>query len=81
MEDSTPRPTLDVVNLSSSRNLRNKRRRRVKALLKTSVSHVATKIVSRFRRRQTRLLDGYESDPDPYDSDYIFYCLDTPRED
>ena len=72
------RPTLDVVNLSSSQRLRDERRRRLQRVLKKWVL-TDNAALQKFRRRQKKLLDGYESDPDPYEKTYVFYCLETPR--
>ena len=33
-------------------------------------------VLSKYRRRQTKLLGHKEEDPNPYDSDYVFYCLE-----
>jgi hypothetical protein len=37
------------------------------------------KVLSRYRRRQTIKLGARDEDPNPYEPNYIFYCLDTPR--
>ncbi len=72
------RPTLDVVNLNSPRTLVRYRRR----LIKSAVPRISgdTRVVSRYRRRQRRALGSKDSDPDPYDPSYVFYCLEMPRE-
>jgi hypothetical protein len=71
-----PRPTLDVENLESPSELTKKRRRTMKRAVHRSTR--ASDVVSKYRRKQRRLLDGdSDSDPDPYDPDYIFYCLDA----
>jgi hypothetical protein len=75
-----PRPTLDVTNLDSPRTLLKKRRRAMKRAMHRSTK--ASSVVSKYRRKQRRLLDGdSDSDPDPYDSEYIFFCLEGVRED
>jgi hypothetical protein len=72
-----PRPTLDVDNLRASKTLIKKRSRAIKHALPPKDDTVR-KVLRRYRRRQARELD--DSDPDPYDPSYIFYCLDTlPR--
>lgn len=82
----TPRPTLDVTNLESPRTLRSNRRRTLRRILKAALAFskkekkVISKILSRLRRRQKRYLGTKDSDPDPYDPDYIFYCLEGERE-
>jgi hypothetical protein len=76
-----PRPTLDVVNLESPRRLQRHRRRAMKVVLPRAEKKMASRVVSRYRRQQRRLSGEKESDPDPYDSDYVFYCLEGPRED
>lgn len=79
------RPTLDIDNLSSSRDLKDERRLRLKRIIRkfTKDDKAALHaVLHKFRRRQKKLLDGgYESDPDPYEETYVFYCLDTPRKD
>lgn len=72
-----PRPTLDVVNLDSPSRLQRQRRK----AMKLEVPKEAKKVVSRYRRKQRRLLGKTDKDPDPYDSDYVFYCLEGNRED
>lgn len=73
------RPTLDLDNLNSPKSLREDRRRALKRAMNRDKK--ATEIVSKYRRKQRRLLDGEsDSDPDPYDSDYIFFCLEGARE-
>jgi hypothetical protein len=82
----TPRPTLDVTNLDSPRSLHSHRRRTMRRILKAVLDlskkekKVVSKVISRLRRRQKRYLGTKDSDPDPYDSDYIFYCLEGERE-
>ena len=41
----------------------------------------ASRVLSSYRRKQRRLWGKTVSDPDPYDSDYVFYCLEGDRED
>ena len=70
------RPTLDVDHLESPKSLIKERRRVLKRAMARSTK--ASDAVSRYRRKQRRLLDGEsDSDPDPYSPDYIFYCLDA----
>ncbi len=74
-----PRPTLDVTNLDSPRTLLKKRRRAMKRAMNRNKK--ASAVVAKYRRKQRRLSGESDvSDPDPYDSDYIFYCLEGTRE-
>lgn len=79
--ESTPRPTLDVENLSLPYSVQKERKRVIKRILKLYISskdrHDMRVVLRKYQRRQDRLLRGYESDPDPYDSDYVFYCLEA----
>lgn len=76
-----PRPTLDVINLDSPTRLRRQRRKRMEAVFPTEDKKLVSHVLSRYRRRQRRLWGKTVADPDPYDSDYVFYCLDGERED
>ena len=76
-----PRPTLDVVNLESPRRVYRERRRAMKLELPKDEKRMASRVVSYYRRKQKKLLGKTDSDPDPYDSDYVFYCLEGDRED
>lgn len=76
-----PRPTLDVVNLESPRRLYRKRRRAMKIVLPKEVKKAVSRVVSHYRRKQRKLWGKKVEDPDPYDSDYVFFCLDGKRED
>jgi hypothetical protein len=53
----------------------------MKVVLPKAEKKLASRVVSRYRRQQKRLSGEKESDPDPYDSDYVFYCLEGTRED
>ena len=81
----TPRPTLDVEKLDSPRTLLHRRKRVLKKLIAMYIGKkdkkATSKVVSKYRRKQTRLLGEKDEDPDPYDSDYVFYCLEGDRED
>ena len=84
MEPSTPRPTLELeTTLSDSalRKIRRKRRNLICSVIQTFLTdtEVARRVLSKYRRRQTRLLGERDEDPNPYDPDYIFYCLEAPR--
>jgi hypothetical protein len=70
-----PRPTLDIVNLNAPSSLTKSRYRAVKRAMERNKK--ASSIVSKYRRKQRRLLGETDSDPDPYDAYYIFYCLDV----
>jgi hypothetical protein len=75
------RPTLDVINLDSPRRVYRERRRAMKLDIPKQDKKLATRVVSRYRRKQKRLIGKTVDDPDPYDSDYVFYCLEGDRED
>lgn len=84
MEPSTPRPTLDLettLSASALRKLRRKRRNLICSVMQTFLTDtdVARQVLSKYRRRQRRLLGYRDEDPNPYDSDYVFYCLEAPR--
>lgn len=78
-----PRPTVDVTNLDSTRRLRSHRRKVMKRILKAFMDlskqekKSVSKVVSWYRSRQKKLLGETDSDPNPYDSTYIFYCLEN----
>ncbi len=76
-----PRPTLDVVHLDSPRRVYRARRRAMKLELPKEEKKLASRVVSRYRRKQTQLWGKRVSDPDPYDPDYVFYCLEGKCED
>ena len=75
-----PRPTLDVLNLESPHELRKKRKAAMKKAM-GPVGPIATRVVSKYRARQTKLLGESEEDPYPYSPTYIFYCLDSPSKE
>jgi hypothetical protein len=76
-----PRPTLDVINLDSPTRLRRHRRRAMKIDIPKPEKKIASRVVSSYRRKQRRLIGKTVDDPDPYDSDYVFFCLEGDRED
>lgn len=77
-----PRPTLNVTNLNPSRSLVSGRKRRLRRILRVNgISKMDAAILARYRRKQRRLWGNTVEDPDPYDPDYIFYCLDRINED
>jgi hypothetical protein len=76
-----PRPTLDVVNLESPRRVYRERRKAMKLELPKEEKKRASRVVARYRLKQKKLLGKTDVDPDPYDSDYIFFCLDGARKD
>jgi len=84
--DVTPRPSINIHHLSASHTEGKARRKGFKCLLKTVFDlssadrKTIRRVLSRYRRRQTRLLGARDDDPDPYATSYIFYCLDGPRE-
>lgn len=79
------RPTLDVEDLRAPQSIRDERRRRLQRVLKKHIrmtehdKKTLRNVLQKYRRRQEKLLDGYESDPDPYENTYVFYCLEAPR--
>lgn len=79
--ESTPRPLLNVIDLSSSQQRETDRRRVMKKVLSAQKGVSASKVLARYRRKQRRALDETDSDPDPYHPDYIFYCLEGGRKD
>lgn len=84
MEPSTPRPTLELETILSDSALRKLRRKRRNLICSVMLEWLGddTKVrdvLRKYRRRQTRLLGERDEDPNPYDSDYIFYCLEAPR--
>ena len=42
---------------------------------------IVSRVLSQYRRKQRRMMGKTVEDPDPYDSDYVFYCLEGERED
>jgi hypothetical protein len=73
----TPRPTLDVVNLTSPPALKSKRRSALKKIVGPA-GPVTSRVLSKYRKRQTQLLGESDEDPCPYKPTYVFYCLDSP---
>jgi hypothetical protein len=73
-----PRPTLDLGCLNRGAPTRD---RKFRALLRalTRLSEEDTKrlraAMAKVRRKHRRLTS--DPDPSPYDSDYLFYCLDA----
>jgi hypothetical protein len=53
----------------------------MKVVIPKEVKREVSRVVSRYRRKQKKLLGKSDSDPDPYDSDYVFFCLEGERED
>jgi hypothetical protein len=78
------RPTIAVHGLNSSSSLLRRRRRAISKVIK-SIQNAADKealrrVLSRYRRKQRRALGETDSDPDPYEPSYVFFCLQGPRE-
>lgn len=71
------RPTLDVLNLESPPSLKKKRKSAMKKALGPA-GPVASRVVSKYRAKQTKLLGESKDDPYPYSPTYVFYCLDSP---
>lgn len=72
-----PRPKLDVMNLSSPAELTKQRKAVFKKAL-GPVGPIASRVLSKYRARQTKLLGESDEDPNPYSPTYVFYCLDSP---
>ena len=79
----TPRPTIVTNGSMRGASARwkawDRRFRAILAIPKEDEA-VIRKILANYRRRQTRKLGSRDEDPDPYDSAYIFYCLEGRRE-
>jgi hypothetical protein len=71
------KPKLDVTNLESPESLKRARRSVLKKVVGPA-GPVTSRVLSKYRARQRKLLRRTEEDPDPYDERYIFYCLDSP---
>jgi hypothetical protein len=74
-----PKPTIDLSNLNGSRQLEALRRRRMEAAIRTSDEDrkKITAVLRKYRSRQTKRLGYRVEDPDPYEPEYLFYCLDS----
>ena len=80
----TPRPTIEVEGLEDYVNVHKKNSALELVNYDIEDEHEKTvkKLLSTYRRRQTILLGGVkDSDPDPYDPTYIFYCLPYVKKD
>jgi hypothetical protein len=80
----TPRPTVDTNGSARGVTARQKAwARHLQTILAIPEAEeiLIRKVLATHRRRQTRKLGYRYEDPDPYDSAYIFYCLDGRRED
>jgi hypothetical protein len=73
------RPTLDVVHLRVSKTLMKERQRYIRSVVKANLTKdqrkLCREILSKYRRKQRRRSGSTESDPDPYDETYVFYCV------
>ena len=78
----TPKPTLLVNGPYRSRAKTMDIEARFKRLLAYSKEDETKirKVLAKYRSRQTRKLGHRDEDPNPYDSSYVFYCLDGRRE-
>jgi hypothetical protein len=78
----TPRPTLLVNGSYRSSAHAKKWKRHVDTVLAIPPDDLAKirKVLANYRSRQTRKLGHRNEDPDPYDSSYVFFCLDGRRE-
>lgn len=79
----TPRPTVDTNGSARGASARQKewtRHLRTILAIPEKEETLIRNILANHRRRQTRKLGYRYEDPDPYESTYIFYCLDGRRE-
>ena len=74
------RPTLDVSKLKSPSRLKRQRRKAMEIEIPKRDKKIVSRVLSSYRRKQRRLLGETDSDPDPYDPAYVFFCLDGERE-
>lgn len=78
------KPTLDLTNLRSPAALQARRRRRMESIIQQTYTDVdrkqVTAVLRKLRSQQTRRLGYRYEDPDPYDPEYLFYCLTGKRE-
>ena len=78
------KPTLDVTHLRSPAALQAQRRKQMDSVIQRSYTDVDRKqiaaVLRRYRTRQTKRLGYRYEDPDPYDPEYLFYCLTGTRE-
>jgi len=84
MSTTTPRPTLDVDSNLASLRVYNARKRQLRRALDTLTKEekkLLSRVMSRYRRKQKKLLGHADEDPDPYEPKYVFYCLEGERED
>lgn len=85
--ETTPRPTIHTEGLTPNALVKQRQKlfeHRLEKLLNPSPeeTRVYRQVLSTHRARQTRRLGSRrDSDPNPYDPSYIFYCLETPRKD
>lgn len=68
-----PRPTLLVEDLDCPKTLLKKRKSAMRKHMKPAEGACA--VVRKFREKQDRLWGRRNSDPDPFDDRYIFYCF------
>lgn len=66
--ETTPRPTIDVECLEPDSWLERKRKRYIESVIPRSNA-----IVRKYRQKQQSLTE--DSDPDPFDRCYLFYCF------
>ena len=76
----TPRPTIETNCGTSARQRAWTKHIRTLLVIPKHEEIIIRNILAKHRRRQTRRLGSRDEDPDPYDSAYIFYCLDGRRE-
>lgn len=82
-----PRPTITLVDEATQKTLKARARQLRKAMPKLSKEDRTkiTYVINKYRRKQRKLLEEYVDDsiedPDPYHDSYVFYCLETEREE
>jgi hypothetical protein len=76
MED-TPRPTIDPESPVPALLRKMRRNELAKRIPKYEKKDYAKmyRVMKKYRSKQEKLLEEYESDPDPYDPSYVFYCF------
>ena len=75
MDTQTPRPEVIIRNLNPSTKLYRARQKAAHNRIPKFEEAIVRALLSKLRRRQTLRLGRRNSDPDPYDPDYIFYCF------
>ena len=77
-DDMTPRPTIDPESMVNSLVYKIRRTELAKKIPKYQPKDYAKmyRVMKKYRKKQLEMLDDdYDSDPDPYDRSYVFYCF------